>query len=64
MRRRFERILSAIEKADVPLAALWVYDFKGQGKTWNVTSDNPRAWQLDALAEANRRIRERARSGR
>jgi len=64
VRRRFERILSAIENAKVPLAALWVYDFGGQEKTWNVTSDNARAWQLEAIARANRRIRERARSGR
>jgi hypothetical protein len=53
----FRALLAAIEKADVPLAALWVYDFKGQDSTWNVTATNPRAYQLEAIAEVNARLR-------
>jgi hypothetical protein len=53
----FRALLSAIEKAEVPLAALWVYDFPGQNDTWNVTATNGRAYQLQAIAEANARIR-------
>ena len=53
----FRALLAAIEKAEVPLAALWVYDFKGQEESWNVTATNQRAYQLQALAEANARIR-------
>jgi hypothetical protein len=56
-RTRFARILAAIEKAKAPLAALWVYDFAHQARSWNVTSTNARAYQLDAVAAANRRIR-------
>ena len=54
---RFKEILTAIEKSRVPLAALWVYDFGGQKDTWNVTDENSRAYQLDAIEEANQRIR-------
>jgi hypothetical protein len=59
LRERFGRILGAIEENRVPIAALWVFDFTGQRTTWNVTASNARAWQLDAIAEANRRIRAR-----
>ena len=53
----FRALLSAIEKAEVPLAALWGYDFPGQNDTWNVTATNDRAYQLQAIGEANARIR-------
>jgi hypothetical protein len=53
----FRALLGAIEKAEVPLAALWVYDFQGQNDTWNVTPTGDRAYQLRAIAEANARIR-------
>lgn len=55
-REQFGALLAAIEKAGVPLAALWVYDFAAQGKDWNVRWNNARAWQLAAIAEANQRI--------
>jgi hypothetical protein len=58
-KERFAALIAAIEKADVPLAALWVYDFPGQAKDWNVTAKNARAWQLAAIAEANERMRAR-----
>jgi hypothetical protein len=41
----------------VPLAALWVYDFKGRDASWNVTATNERAYQLWAISEANARVR-------
>ncbi len=56
-RKDFEQMLSALEKTRVPLAALWVFDFAGQDGTWNVTAANSRSYQLDAIAEANQRIR-------
>ena len=56
VRDRFAAILSGIEDSGAPLAALWVYDFGGQRESWNVTSANSRAWQLDAIAAANRRL--------
>ena len=53
----FRSLLTAIQRAEVPLAALWVYDFQGQKDTCNVTPTNDRAYQLQAIAEANARIR-------
>jgi hypothetical protein len=54
-------MLSVIEKQQVPLTALWVYDFPWQGQGHdpycNVTASNARAYQLQAIAEANARIR-------
>ena len=49
----FRAILKAIEESDVPLAALWVYDFHAQDADFNVTAANGRANQLRAVAEAN-----------
>lgn len=51
----FNKLLALIQ-TDVPLAALWVYDFPTQEKGWNVTADNPRAYQLKAIGQANREI--------
>jgi hypothetical protein len=54
---QFSDLLSAIEEAQVPLAAVWVYDH-GDEDTFTITATNERAWQLQALSEANARIRE------
>ncbi len=58
-KERLAALIAAIEKAEVPLAALWVYDFAGQAKDWSVTATNARSWQLTAIAEANQRIKAR-----
>lgn len=55
-RSRLSAMLEAIEKLRVPLAALWVYDFNHQDKTWNVTWDNERAYQLGMVADTHRRV--------
>ena len=57
---RLRFLLDAYTAAEVPLAALWVYDFKNpsgdiQRLGWNVTADNDRAYQLDLIAEYNAR---------
>ena len=54
VRQQFQVLLDLVEKAEVPLAALWVFDYRGQ-TDWNVTADNGRSYQLRAIAEANRR---------
>ena len=53
----FRSLLKAIEDAGVPLAALWVYDFSRQDADFNVTAANGRAYQLQAVSEANVRLR-------
>lgn len=57
--RTFTDMLSKIVELRIPLSALWVYDFAHQDKEWNVRTDNERAYQLEAIAEANRRLKAR-----
>ena len=54
-RQQFQVLLGLIEQMEVPLAALWVFDYHGQTDR-NVTSDNGRGYQLKAIAEANQRL--------
>jgi cellulase (glycosyl hydrolase family 5) len=54
---KFATILATIETNRVPISALWVFDFDGQAKDWNVTTTNERSWQLDAIQQANERMR-------
>ncbi len=53
--QRFMQIVEAIGEAQVPLSALWVYDFYGQSDN-NVTSDNGRSYQLKALTQLNEEL--------
>jgi len=52
----FFEILKAIEEHNVPLSAVWVFDFPDQNANWNVTADNEREYMLEAIKEANLRI--------
>ncbi|NOS72386.1 MAG: cellulase family glycosylhydrolase [Verrucomicrobia bacterium] len=56
-KEKFAAILAAIETNNVPLSALWVFDFEGQAKDWNVNVTNNRSWQLDAIQKANERMK-------
>lgn len=56
-KQKFANILAAIETNHVPLSALWVFDFNGQARDWNVNVTNDRSWQLDAVQQANQRMR-------
>ncbi len=58
-KEKFAAILAVIEANRVPLSALWVFDFASQSKDWNVTATNERSWQLDAIQQANERMRTR-----
>jgi hypothetical protein len=55
--KEFRTLLEAIEREQVPLAAVWVFDFAQQTDR-TVTESNVRAYQLEALERANRSIRE------
>jgi hypothetical protein len=52
----FQAILGAIQKANVPLAAVWVFDLPSQDDTFNVTPTNPRAYQLQMIGTANEQL--------
>ena len=56
-RRQFREWLDALDTNGVPLAALWVFDFEGQAKDWNVTAENARREQLRLIADFNTRWR-------
>ncbi len=58
-KEKFAAILAAIETHRVPLSALWVFDFASQARDWNVTATNDRSWQLDAIQQANERMKTR-----
>lgn len=55
--RQFREWLSALDTNGVSLAALWVFDFEGQARDWNVTSENARGEQLRLISESNARWR-------
>ena len=56
-RRQFESLLSFVIQNRVHLSALWNFDFEHPDqKHYNITADNHRAYMLDALQEANRRL--------
>ncbi|MBI4556357.1 MAG: cellulase family glycosylhydrolase [Candidatus Hydrogenedentes bacterium] len=55
-RREFLAQLTALERGEVPLAALWVYDLEQQEDFINITPTNHRKYMLEALMHANRRI--------
>ncbi len=61
--RQFREWLDALNTNGVPLVALWVFDFAGQAKDWNITAENSRREQLRLIAELNARWR-REPSGR
>ncbi|HAB19456.1 MAG TPA: hypothetical protein PLX89_09695 [Verrucomicrobiota bacterium] len=53
----FSSVLQCLVTNQVPLAALWVFDFAAQSADWSVTTLNDRGWQLEEIAQANQRIR-------
>ncbi|MFA6185759.1 MAG: cellulase family glycosylhydrolase [Phycisphaerae bacterium] len=55
-RELFERIIKSIENNEVPLSALWVFNFPDQDGQWNVTHTNERNYMLDKIADLNSRL--------
>jgi len=53
-KKKFEELITAIQKADVPLSALWVYDIKRQDDPCNVTFENDRSYQLHSIIMLNK----------
>jgi len=53
--KEFGQFVQIIEKAGVPMAAVWVYD-RGAEDPFTITGSNDRAYQLKALGEANKRL--------
>ncbi|MFW6145915.1 MAG: cellulase family glycosylhydrolase [Planctomycetota bacterium] len=55
-RPRNEALLAAIERYEVPLAAVWVFDYPPQDGQFNIWPENDLAYILDLLRAANRRL--------
>ena len=55
-RPAFEKLLADLEAARPALTMLWAFDHSGQKDSWNVTGDNARAYQLELIGKANRRL--------
>jgi len=55
----FHKLLESIVANEIPLAALWVFDF-GRQPNYNVTAENVRSWQLETIAEANKKLQKTA----
>jgi endo-1,4-beta-mannosidase len=53
-KNQFAKLLAAIEQADVPLSAFWVFDLPEQNGDWNITADNDGTILLNMVSEANR----------
>ncbi|MDQ2798315.1 MAG: hypothetical protein M3Y13_01580 [Armatimonadota bacterium] len=58
----FHALLARIEREHVPLAALWVFDRSDADDPFNVSATNRRAYQLEALTEANDQIKRKDRN--
>jgi len=54
--QKFTEMLTALEKVGIPLAAVWDFSPTRDDKSYIITSTNSRAYQLTAIAEANKRL--------
>ncbi|MEN8254897.1 MAG: cellulase family glycosylhydrolase [Verrucomicrobiota bacterium] len=56
-RRQFEFLLNLIVENEVPVSALWNFDFEHINQVhFNIVESNHRAYMLDALRDANRKM--------
>ncbi|RLD11425.1 MAG: hypothetical protein DRI44_03630 [Chlamydiae bacterium] len=52
----YSEFITAIEKYEIPLAALWVYDYENQNKDWNVNFKNNRTFMLNEISKINKKL--------
>ncbi len=52
-RSAYAELLKAIDQAQVPLAAFWVFDLPMQEKDWNCAFENDRRFMIDMAAALN-----------
>jgi len=51
-----QQFLDALVQQQVALAAFWVFDLDQQERDWNVSFENDRAYMIDMVRQANRRL--------
>ncbi|MEM7625475.1 MAG: cellulase family glycosylhydrolase [Planctomycetota bacterium] len=49
---RLQYILDLFTEKEVPVAAIWAYEFNNE-EAWNITTTNDRAYQLDLISAVN-----------
>ena len=49
----FMEFLECIEKYQVPLSCVWVFDFPPQNSDWNITTTNSRKYMLQEIGKLN-----------
>ncbi|MDD5037575.1 MAG: cellulase family glycosylhydrolase [Methylococcaceae bacterium] len=55
-RRAMDEFLAKLDRLQVPLAAVWVFDFANQEKDRNITATNQRAWELPLIRAHNEKL--------
>lgn len=61
-KQQLAEFLEEIVATCTPLSALWVYEFSFQEGEWNVSFANDRAYQINMVADANKRLHQRCGS--
>lgn len=54
-KEQFDQFLRIIKNEDVPLSAIWAFNYGGDEGKWDVKS-NDRAYQLMAISDFNKRL--------
>lgn len=52
-KENFQRMIDALTEENVPLAAVWVFDYPPQTADYNIPSDSARAYQLEIIGKKN-----------
>lgn len=55
-KKLFEELIKAIFENEIPLSALWVYDFQKKEDLCNITFENDRAYQLEWIIKLNKKF--------
>ena len=55
-RIKFNELLEGIEMYNIPISALWVFDYAPQNSDWNITPDNNRKYMLEEIGKLNVRF--------
>ena len=55
-RQSFLAFLDKLDRLQVPLASVWVFDLPVQESTHNISATNPRAWELQLLRAHNDKL--------
>jgi len=55
-KKKFQRFVDIIVKNNIQLSSVWVYNFDRFSDIWNITENNDRAYMLEIIKDANKKI--------